>query len=133
MATQSKKSNGQRQLAWVFDLNKCIGCQTCSVACKVLWTEDDSLTLMFRCPASFTTRTSSPFSIPLALASSGFRKMKGSPRWVLRMMLLVMFMEWMLQRGWPLVIRNCRSPPWLGFSLCTGSSSPPSRNQSWSM
>lgn len=30
----------KRQLAWVFDLNKCIGCQTCSVACKVLWTQD---------------------------------------------------------------------------------------------
>jgi len=34
--TQSK-----RQLAWVFDLNKCIGCQTCSVACKVLWPGED--------------------------------------------------------------------------------------------
>jgi ethylbenzene hydroxylase subunit beta/complex iron-sulfur molybdoenzyme family reductase subunit beta len=33
--TQSK-----RQLAWVFDLNKCIGCQACSVACKVLWTNE---------------------------------------------------------------------------------------------
>ena len=31
----------QRQLAWVFDLNKCIGCQTCSVACKMLWTQDE--------------------------------------------------------------------------------------------
>ena len=31
----------KRQLAWVFDLNKCIGCQTCSVACKVLWTQDE--------------------------------------------------------------------------------------------
>jgi len=30
-------SVSKRQLAWVFDLNKCIGCQTCSVACKVLW------------------------------------------------------------------------------------------------
>ena len=30
-----------RQLAWVFDLNKCIGCQTCSVACKMLWTEQE--------------------------------------------------------------------------------------------
>ena len=29
-----------KQLAMVFDLNKCIGCQTCSVACKVLWTND---------------------------------------------------------------------------------------------
>ncbi len=31
----------KRQLAWVFDLNKCIGCQTCSVACKMLWTQGD--------------------------------------------------------------------------------------------
>jgi complex iron-sulfur molybdoenzyme family reductase subunit beta len=22
----------------VFDLNKCMGCQSCSVACKMLWT-----------------------------------------------------------------------------------------------
>ena len=29
-----------RQIAFVFDLNKCIGCQTCSVACKVLWHQD---------------------------------------------------------------------------------------------
>ncbi len=34
-------TTSKRQLAWVFDLNKCIGCQTCSVACKVLWTQDD--------------------------------------------------------------------------------------------
>jgi ethylbenzene hydroxylase subunit beta/complex iron-sulfur molybdoenzyme family reductase subunit beta len=31
----------KRQLAWVYDLNKCIGCQTCSVACKVLWTQEE--------------------------------------------------------------------------------------------
>jgi len=31
----------RRQLAWVFDLNKCIGCQTCSVACKMLWNEGE--------------------------------------------------------------------------------------------
>jgi len=30
-----------RQLAFVFDLNKCIGCQTCSVACKVLWHREE--------------------------------------------------------------------------------------------
>ncbi len=30
----------QHQAAMVFDLNKCMGCQTCSVACKVLWTRD---------------------------------------------------------------------------------------------
>ncbi len=34
-------TTSKRQLAWVFDLNKCIGCQTCSVACKVLWTQDE--------------------------------------------------------------------------------------------
>ena len=30
-----------RQIAFVFDLNKCIGCQTCSVACKVLWHHEE--------------------------------------------------------------------------------------------
>jgi ethylbenzene hydroxylase subunit beta/complex iron-sulfur molybdoenzyme family reductase subunit beta len=39
MATENKTK--RRQLAWVFDLNKCIGCQTCSVACKVLWANDE--------------------------------------------------------------------------------------------
>jgi DMSO reductase family type II enzyme iron-sulfur subunit len=34
-------TSSKRQLAWVFDLNKCIGCQTCSVACKVLWPQND--------------------------------------------------------------------------------------------
>jgi len=31
-----------RQITFVFDLNKCIGCQTCSVACKVLWHQDEA-------------------------------------------------------------------------------------------
>lgn len=35
-------TTAKRQLAWVFDLNKCIGCQTCSVACKVLWPQQDA-------------------------------------------------------------------------------------------
>ncbi|MDP3938040.1 MAG: respiratory nitrate reductase subunit beta [Deltaproteobacteria bacterium] len=29
----------KRQLATVIDLNKCMGCQTCSVACKNIWTQ----------------------------------------------------------------------------------------------
>ena len=41
MTQKSKTENSKRQLAWVFDINKCIGCQTCSVACKVLWTEGE--------------------------------------------------------------------------------------------
>src|SRR3989304_3393367 len=28
----------KRQFAAVFDLNKCIGCQTCTMACKTTWT-----------------------------------------------------------------------------------------------
>ena len=28
----------RRQVAWVFDINKCIACQTCTVACKTTWT-----------------------------------------------------------------------------------------------
>ncbi len=30
----------QRQVAMVFDLNKCMGCQSCAVACKMLWTRE---------------------------------------------------------------------------------------------
>ena len=29
-----------RQVAIVFDLNKCMGCQSCAVACKMLWTRE---------------------------------------------------------------------------------------------
>ena len=36
------ETSEKRQIAWVIDLNKCIGCQTCSVACKVLWTREES-------------------------------------------------------------------------------------------
>ncbi len=38
-----------KQMAMVFDLNKCIGCQTCSVACKVLWTNEDGKRDMWWC------------------------------------------------------------------------------------
>ena len=28
----------EKQFAAVFDINKCIGCQTCSITCKTTWT-----------------------------------------------------------------------------------------------
>src|SRR3972149_4796663 len=31
----------KRQLAAVFDMNKCLGCQTCTIACKTLWTDQE--------------------------------------------------------------------------------------------
>ncbi len=37
----------KRQLAMVFDLNKCLGCHTCTVACKTLWTRDDGMDYMW--------------------------------------------------------------------------------------
>ena len=36
-----------RQLAYVFDLNKCIGCHTCTMACKQLWTNRDGREYMY--------------------------------------------------------------------------------------
>lgn len=37
----------ERQLAMVFDLNKCLGCQTCSIACKTLWTDQEGMEHMW--------------------------------------------------------------------------------------
>jgi len=32
------ESRPEKQVAWVFDTNKCIACQTCTIACKNAWT-----------------------------------------------------------------------------------------------
>ncbi|MAF96305.1 MAG: respiratory nitrate reductase subunit beta [Rhodospirillaceae bacterium] len=37
----------KRQLAMVMDLNKCIGCQTCTMACKTQWTNRDGRDYMY--------------------------------------------------------------------------------------
>ncbi len=36
-------AEGKRQISMVVDLNKCMGCHTCTVACKVLWTNDKGM------------------------------------------------------------------------------------------
>ncbi|MGE4294293.1 MAG: 4Fe-4S dicluster domain-containing protein [Campylobacterales bacterium] len=37
----------KRQMAMVMDLNKCIGCQTCTVACKTMWTNRNGRDYMY--------------------------------------------------------------------------------------
>lgn len=37
----------QRQLGFVIDLNKCMGCHTCAMACKVFWTNDKGMDHMW--------------------------------------------------------------------------------------
>ena len=37
----------RRQLAMVFDLNKCLGCQTCVMACKTQWTREEGMDSMW--------------------------------------------------------------------------------------
>lgn len=37
----------KRQIAMVMDLNKCIGCQTCTVACKTQWTNRNGREYMY--------------------------------------------------------------------------------------
>ena len=39
--------NVKRQLAVVFDTNKCLGCQTCTIACKTLWTDQEGMEYMW--------------------------------------------------------------------------------------
>ncbi len=38
MAYEYEANRPQRQVAWVFDTNKCIACQTCTISCKQTWT-----------------------------------------------------------------------------------------------
>ncbi|MAG14226.1 MAG: dehydrogenase [Spirochaetales bacterium] len=38
MSYKYPESRPKRQVAWIFDTNKCIACQTCTLACKNAWT-----------------------------------------------------------------------------------------------
>lgn len=42
-----EEAKPERQVAWVFDTNKCIACQTCSIACKMTWTSGRGQEYMF--------------------------------------------------------------------------------------
>jgi DMSO reductase family type II enzyme iron-sulfur subunit len=37
----------KRQMAMVFDLNKCLGCHTCAISCKTLWTGEEGMENMW--------------------------------------------------------------------------------------
>lgn len=41
------ESRPDKQVAWVFDTNKCIACQTCTMACKNAWTSGKSQEYMW--------------------------------------------------------------------------------------
>ncbi len=40
-------AESRRQVAIAIDLNKCMGCQTCTVACKMLRTNDEGMNHMW--------------------------------------------------------------------------------------
>ena len=40
---EGELAKSKRQVAMVFDLNKCLGCQTCVIACKTLWTREEGM------------------------------------------------------------------------------------------
>lgn len=47
MIYKYEESRPKRQIAWVFDINKCIACQTCTMACKTTWTSGRGEEYMF--------------------------------------------------------------------------------------
>ncbi|MEK9145757.1 MAG: 4Fe-4S dicluster domain-containing protein, partial [Elusimicrobiota bacterium] len=47
MAYKYEAAPPKRQIAYVFDTNKCIACQTCTVACKTTWTSGKGEETMF--------------------------------------------------------------------------------------
>ena len=40
-------AEAKKQIAFVVDLNKCMGCHTCAIACKTLWTNDKGMDHMW--------------------------------------------------------------------------------------
>jgi len=46
-ASDGVAAKPDRQLAMVFDLNKCLGCHTCAMACKTQWTRGEGMASMW--------------------------------------------------------------------------------------
>jgi ethylbenzene hydroxylase subunit beta/complex iron-sulfur molybdoenzyme family reductase subunit beta len=46
-AIDGRVAKPKRQLAMVLDLNKCLGCHTCSIACKTQWTREEGMQAMW--------------------------------------------------------------------------------------
>ena len=44
---KDSREKSKHQVAMVFDLNKCLGCQTCTIACKRQWTRDEGMEYMW--------------------------------------------------------------------------------------
>lgn len=47
MAYKYQESRPEKQVVWIFDTNKCIACQTCTLACKNAWTSGKGQEYMF--------------------------------------------------------------------------------------
>jgi nitrate reductase / nitrite oxidoreductase, beta subunit len=47
MSYKYQEKRPEKQVAWVFDTNKCIACQTCTIACKNAWTSGKGQEFMF--------------------------------------------------------------------------------------
>ena len=71
-----REARPQRQFAAVFDLNKCIACQTCTLACKTTWTSGRGQEYMF-----WNNVESKPYgSYPLAY-DARILEMLGPQQW----------------------------------------------------
>jgi len=65
------------QYAMVMDLNKCLGCQTCTVACKKLWTDRDGMGYMYW--NNVETRPGEGYPAGWSSAGGGFRNRQLAP------------------------------------------------------
>jgi DMSO reductase family type II enzyme iron-sulfur subunit len=73
---KAQLKQSKRQLSMVLDLNKCIGCQTCTMACKMLWTRDEGQEYMYW--NNVETRPGHGFPRDWERYSGGFRDGKSA-------------------------------------------------------